>query len=326
MSVVAVDVLPCPPELRAYAAALVLGDLAPSQRSEIGRELLDDAHASRSAIRGVARGPYVALRDGQLCGAAWGQFQPGNTAVFWPPRFDAGVADPSIRKRLAHAALNSLDEAGVTMTQVLLPAPDAPDVPLLQACGFRYLADLVYLSCERDKFSAPSPQSSELEFVPYDESQRARLAELIERTYEGTLDCAALGGERRVDDVIDGYQATGEFRPSNWFFVRSIDSTSSRRADVGALLLADHPAARHIELVYMGLVPSARGRGWGPQIVRQAQQVAKSMDRDRIVLAVDAANQPALAVYHGAQFVAWDQRSVFLRFLHGRAPARTTAT
>ena len=34
--------------------------------------------------------------------------------------------------------------------------------------------------------------------------------------------------------------------------------------DVGVLLLADHPRARHWELMYMGLVPEARGTGLGP--------------------------------------------------------------
>ena len=40
------------------------------------------------------------------------------------------------------------------------------------------------------------------------------------------------------------------------------------------LLLADHPKARHWELMYMGLVPEVRGRGWGRQIARYAQWLA----------------------------------------------------
>jgi hypothetical protein len=47
--------------------------------------------------------------------------------------------------------------------------------------------------------------------------------------------------------------------------------------------------------------------------------MANRLDRDRIVLAVDAANEPARAIYSAAGFKAWDQRSVFLRFLPGRA-------
>ena len=91
---------------------------------------------------------------------------------------------------------------------------------------------------------------------------------LVERTYEGTLDCTALNGVRDIDDVINGYQATGVFRPENWLFVRSGGQ------DVGVLLLADHPQARHWELMYMGLVPEVRGRGWGRQIARYAQWLA----------------------------------------------------
>ena len=96
-----------------------------------------------------------------------------------------------------------------------------------------------------------------------------RLADVIQRTYEGTLDCTALDGARDMDDVIDGYKATGVFRRQNWMFVRH------GGADVGVLLLADHPAARQWELMYMGLVPEYRGSGWGRQIAHYAQWLAR---------------------------------------------------
>ena len=37
-------------------------------------------------------------------------------------------------------------------------------------------------------------------------------------------------------------------------------------------------------------------------------------DVERIVLAVDAANEPALRMYRTAGFESWDQRSVYVRF------------
>jgi len=80
------------------------------------------------------------------------------------------------------------------------------------------------------------------------------------------------------------------------------------------LLLADHPSARHWELVYMGLVPEARGRGWGRQITQHAQLMARRAGVDRIVLAVDAANSPALEMYRAAGFEKWDRRHVLVRF------------
>jgi hypothetical protein len=311
MSSITPEVVACPPELRAEALALALCELAPSQRREIAGDLAHDRQRDAEAARAL----FAALRGEHLCGAAWGQFQPGNTAVFWPPRFDAVDDASAVGGKLTAEVVAALDAAGVAMTQALLPAQDAPESSLLAAAGFRYLTDLVYLTCERDRFPSEAPKTRLLEFVAYDESQRGRLANLLDRTYEGTLDCAALGSERQIDEVIAGYQETGEYRPSNWFFVRSSTVAGRVYADVGVLLLANHRDAPHMELIYMGLIPYARGRGWGRQIVQHAQWTAKIAGAQRLVTAVDAMNVPGLGVYRSTHFEIWDRRSVFVRFL-----------
>ena len=38
----------------------------------------------------AAEALYIATRAGGLCGAAWGQRQSGNIAVFWPPQLVTG--------------------------------------------------------------------------------------------------------------------------------------------------------------------------------------------------------------------------------------------
>jgi ribosomal protein S18 acetylase RimI-like enzyme len=82
---------------------------------------------------------------------------------------------------------------------------------------------------------------------------------------------------------------------------------------VGVLLLADHPKGRHWELMYAALVPEVRGRGWGRQITRYAQWRARGANVERIVVAVDAANLPAVAMYRDSGFDSWDERSVYVR-------------
>jgi ribosomal protein S18 acetylase RimI-like enzyme len=79
--------------------------------------------------------------------------------------------------------------------------------------------------------------------------------------------------------------------------------------------LADHPQEENWELVYMGLVPSARGNGWGREVVRHAQWLTRQAGRPRLVLAVDAANHPAVAMYTCAGFRAWGRRRVYLKAL-----------
>ena len=99
---------------------------------------------------------------------------------------------------------------------------------------------------------------------------------------------------------------------TGFWFVRSIRIPPAG-AILGCLLLTEHPAEKNWELIYFGVVPEARGSGQGLEIVRQAQWLTGQSSAERLVLAVDAANSPAIAVYAAAGFEAWDRRSVFLR-------------
>jgi ribosomal protein S18 acetylase RimI-like enzyme len=299
----AADIVHCPAEFRAEALALVLCDLAPSLRRIVAHGLLDAEDSAELANEAL----FVALRGTSLRGAAWGQRQSGNIAVFWPPQLEAGE-DELTAIHLGEAVVAVLDETSVEMAQAILPAPSPQTVAVLRHVGFRHVADLHYLSCESDKFPLAAPETFELEFVEYQPRERERLVQLIERTYEGTLDCTALNGMRDIEHVVNGYQGTGVYRPENWLLVRNAGE------DVGVLLLADHPKGKHWELMYTGLVPEARGRGWGRQVTRYAQWLARGARVDRIVVAVDASNAPAMVMYYHAGFELWDKRAVYLRF------------
>src|SRR5688572_19905340 len=89
MSCASLEIMPCPLDRRAEALSLVLCDLAPSQRQEIAATFFESSDASPIADGGL----FVAMRGDQLRGAAWGQLQPGNTAVFWPPQLTPGEMD-----------------------------------------------------------------------------------------------------------------------------------------------------------------------------------------------------------------------------------------
>ena len=297
------EIARCPPHCLAEALTLVLSDIAPSQRGEIVRGLLkfdDPAELVNEPL-------YIALRGERLCGAAWGQRQTGNIALFWPPQLVPGEDDQTALQ-LAKSVIRVLDDTAIEMTQVLLPSSDAEAAPILQAVDFHHLAELLYMSCEADRFPTGPPTASELEFEAYSGAKRGRVMAIVERTYERTLDCVGLNGMRTINDVITGYQGTGVFRPENWRIIRRCGQ------DVGVLLLTDHPQARHWELMYMGLVPESRGQGCGAAITQYAKWLARSAGVERIVLAVDAANTPALRMYRTAGFEMWDRRSVYVRF------------
>ena len=295
MSEAPIEIAPCPTELTRVALEIVLREHAPDQWKEIAAQV-----SSNDAV-------MIARCGEEICGAAWGQIQPGKTAIYWIPQLTP-AADGQVANRLTQAVASALDAAGIDMTQTLLLNRSAPMAAVLESARFSYLAELIYLSGESSSTSNDSGDRGGLEFVPYDDSERGRLVELLERTYVDSKDCAAMNGKRKMDDVLAGYQATGVCRPENWMFVRSDGR------DVGVLLMAEDPAAGHCELVYMGVVPEARGQGRGVRIARHALRLARRAGVERVVLAVDAENGPALATYAEAGFIPWDRRTVFVRF------------
>lgn len=299
----------CSNDLCAEALALVLCDLAPSERRVIASSLCNSNSVAKSQ-----EPLFIGVREGRLCGAAWGQRQTGNYAIFWPPQLAAGESTQTAFL-LAEAVVRDLDAAGVDLAQSLLADSNQESASVLQCVGFQHSADLLYLTCESARFPISGPAPCDIEFAEFAEAERDRLALVIESTYQDTKDCTALDGARSIHDVINGYQATGTFRSQNWLFVQY------QNQDVGVILLADHHPARHWELMYMGLMPQWRGRGWGRQIARYAQWLACGANVERILVAVDAANQPAIDVYRNTGFEIWDRRSVFLRFPPNKSSA-----
>lgn len=251
------------------------------------------------------RGLWVARRQQAVVGAAWAHFQPGQAVNVWPPRLAAGENE-AVADRLLSAVLAEVNSAGINMAQALVAPADCDDIRRLSAAGFTLLAELVYLvgSCP-----APSsePPALPLELEPCTAEDRARMEAIVDRTYVGSLDCAGLNGLRTGSQLLDEYQSTAASLPAHWFFARF------EGADVGCLLLADHPALDQFELVYVALMPEVRGRGWGAALVRYARWFAARCGRQRLVLAVDRANHPAVAMYEALEMVAWDRRDVYLR-------------
>jgi GNAT superfamily N-acetyltransferase len=309
-----VQIGPAPPGQVADAMRLVFAHLAEPDRTEQVRALMDDPG-------GVSpEGVLVARRGGRLVGAVLAQVHPGRTAVVWPPRL--ADDEPQLTAgRLLAAACRMLHTARVRVAHVLLQAVTLSDDAVLRGEGFEPLAELLYMVSESGDFPTalpPDPLAPDpLEYEPYCRSNHERLARLVSATYQETLDCPTLNGVRQIEDILTGYRGTGEFDPSQWLIVRRSGEDNGGEdnggEDVGCLLLADYPQHGNCELVYMGLVVSARGHGWGMHIARHAQWLAGRMGRERLVLAVDATNTPAIQMYAAVGFRPWDRRDVYVQ-------------
>lgn len=285
---------------KAAALALLLG--------EEGREQAAGLVAAESEGGITLAGLFAALRGDALVGSALGLVQPGRTALLWPPRLTPGEPESTANGLLA-AVCDQIASEGVRLAQAALPTTASTDAERFMAQGFTHVADLMYLVCDAASFpSAPPKIPFHLDpCIAGDEAWLARLMRLIEHTYQQTCDCPELNGVRDPADVLEGYRQTGVFAPERWLIA------TDGSQDVGCLLLADHPAEEQWELVYMGVTPAARGRGLGLVLTRHAQWLTAQTGRLRLVLAVDARNQPALAVYEAAGLEPFDRRRVLLK-------------
>jgi mycothiol synthase len=246
-----------------------------------------------------------AYREERLVGVIYAHIQPGRAAQVWLPRLVPGEPDDTA-VRLLKASNAQLRHENVELAQMLFADVSEADEELLLRGGYSYLTDLLYLACLPQDFPATEPRSL-LSFLPYEPARREVLKELIDATYRDSLDCPRLNDVRDLENIVQGYQTSGVFRSELW----SIVQCDGR--DAGCLLLTDHPEYDNVELAYMGVVPAIRGCGFGIEIARFAQWQTRCLGRSRLVLAVDAANRPAIDMYSAVGFQAWDRRRVYFR-------------
>jgi ribosomal protein S18 acetylase RimI-like enzyme len=115
-------------------------------------------------------------------------------------------------------------------------------------------------------------------------------------SYEATLDCPALCGVRRTEDILAGHMAAGQFKPDLWTLLECDGQPA------GVLLLNPVPDAQCLELVYIGLSVAARGRGLGRRLMEHALWQAAEQPQPVIAVAVDRANVPATRLYRDFSF------------------------
>jgi ribosomal protein S18 acetylase RimI-like enzyme len=247
----------------------------------------------------------AARQDGALLAAVLGQILPGRTAAVWPPQFAPGSsARPEVAAALLDQLAVELATSGAALAQAIVGPHDVSG-ELLRWGGFQHAGDLLYLFAPAEAFPKQPPELP-FRMQNFRSEDDDRLQRLIERTYIGTLDCPQLDGLRQTADIVAGYRAVGEFRPDLWQFA------VADKQDVGCLIVNLHPEVAHAEIVYLGIVPEARGRGWGRHLARQALWLAGKWGCERAVLAVDAGNDPAISAYAATGFAECDRRALWV--------------
>ena len=194
---------------------------------------------------------------------------------------------------------------GVRLAQGMTDAEDPlAGLPFVQA-DFR---DLAVLACmersNRRQAREPSlPAGTSLGPVESD----AELLAVLRASYEDTMDCPGLAELREDEDILAGHRRGRPHDPELWILLRT-----HGRAAGAALLQASHDGDR-LELAYLGLAKSARGKGLGSLLLDAALHRASGRPQHAVSLAVDERNEPALRLYRSRGFRTTVRRRAFAR-------------
>ncbi len=246
-------------------------------------------------------GLLVARSGGRVVGAALTQRHPGSAAAAWPPGAEPG-AGREVVAALARAVADRLRSAGVKQAQTLLSPADRDRAGPLEAVGFRHVTRLAFLCRPVSGAPAFDPDRSPLRFAG---AADPAFGATLFATYDDTLDCPELNGARTPDEVLAGYRAAAADPPDWWL-------ADAGAGPVGVLMLAPGLQPGILELSYLGLVRSARGRGLGRELVRFALARAAASAAEWLTLSADVRNEPALRVYRAHGFREYDLQDVFL--------------
>lgn len=269
------------------------------------------AQAMSLVAQGELRAEQILLAgadQGEPCGAMIWQPLPGASGLLWPPQARPGGQREEIEDQLVQAGLSRLRHGGAKLAQAILGPAEAVLARPLERNGFRYVTHIEYLRHGLAQW--PLPASWPRLRYQNDEGQnRQLLPQILERTYLDTLDCPELNGVRTTEEVIAGHRGQGEYRPDFWWLA-FLDAQP-----VGVLLLTAIPAGQGLDIAYVGVVPEARRRGVGRELVQLALGTARQAGAPQLTLALDVRNLPARKLYEKLGFEQTGRREVYLCFL-----------
>lgn len=277
----------------------------------VGPARRQDAGAIAEFLRIVPRGPggtpaagdtgspdvrrhVVAVAGNEIIGTCLVIPGAGRCAAVPPPRmleWDGDVAARLIRA--AGALACRTHRARLIQSLVDLDGADAMTAAL-EGAGFEFLATLSYLRRGIGPVDTGGETRPGLAWQRYSFLRHRRFADTIARTYEGSLDCPKLAGLREIDDTIETHKRTGRFSPKTWRL-----AVADRQPRGVAMV---NELEGRAELIYLGVVPEARGRGIGRALLAQAMRDAATMGLTQVGLAVDVNNIPATRLYAAAGF------------------------
>lgn len=255
--------------------------------------------------------------DAQPVGVQLTILRDDDVGMVWPPVVDlpllkrmSGPAAEVIEDELLTEAARQLDAAGAWIGQALLEPNQSREHVAMQRNGFARMTELRFF--ERPLTGGSSwpkrAKPSSLSYEPYRRSRnRLEFANVLEATYRGSLDCPEFNGVRDGEQSLKNHEAAGSFNPDMWRLYRRAG------VDVGILLMAERPDQQVWEVLYLGVVESARGCGIGRAMLFDALDAARDANVERLLIVADVRNIPAVSLYESLGFLSVATRVAFVR-------------
>jgi len=236
----------------------------------------------------------------QLRSAAVLTILPGDAGIISLSTESAISPPPDAIQGLISQAQSFGCSEGLQILEILMPRGHGFGGSLSVA-GFVHLTDLLYLAREREAGPVGPLGNCDYSWVSKTSENGGLFLEAIAQSYIQTLDCPELTTFRTPAQALAGHEAVGIHDPNLWWVAIRRDQP------VGVLLLSRLTNEPALELVYMGVVHSARRTGVGGELLGRCVLQA-TMDCASLLLAVDQRNQPALQLY-----LRWGFRAIGAR-------------
>ncbi len=240
----------------------------------------------------------VAERDGKLVGAMFYSPAPDDTVLVARPRLIDGLEDEELEVRMVRWMHDRATEDERFFLQSLSTPDDRMTRRVFTRAGFRHGASFLHMRREADPVPERfAPLADTVQVLTYTDDRHPEFVQALEATYRGSMDCPDIPRHDNLELVLETHKLSGTFRPRTWWLAR--DNTG----DIGVVLLNEEPTRSCMDLVYMGVVPDRRGRGWGANLLAEALRRLNESDLPGAMeLAVDEANRPAIDLYHALGF------------------------
>jgi mycothiol synthase len=312
----------CPPEARQAALQVLYQRIPEPLRARLVADVLHEASAGQVDLSGLwvawdrswkfapERSTGLCRGRGRVIGAFLTQALAGRAAAVWAPEVVPSFRRASTAAGLVRTALTELQAQGFRIVQAVLDeSASRRGANDLIRGGMPRITELLYLERETGLSLPPCAGKSppRLDWCSFDPAHEIEFRLILQATYASSLDMPELEGVRSLDDIIAGHRATGRFVPHRW----RLGQVPGEPDTAVVLLLSDIPDRNVWEVVYLGLTPSARGRGLGHAAIAHALDLAHP-HASHLELAVDIRNHPATRLYESAGFIPFDRRSVHL--------------